>query len=64
MYERLGLHYDIIQYYMQHKDYDNLIKACTEYGGKDTNIWVQVLSYFANQKQDFQEQITQILQSK
>jgi hypothetical protein len=63
MYERLRLHYDIVQYYMEQRDYTNVINACNKYGDLDPNLWVQVLSYFANaEDKDFEDEITSILQ--
>jgi len=63
MYERLGLHYDIVQYYMEQKDYENVIASCKKYGESDLNLWVQVLSYFANSEQEeFEEEIHNVLQ--
>ncbi len=48
MYAKLGLHYDIIQYYMDQQDYENVINSCTSYGQMDPNLWIQALSYFVN----------------
>jgi hypothetical protein len=63
MYERLGLHYDIVQYYMEQHDYENVIASCNKYGDLDPNLWVQVLSYFANaEDQEFEDEIANILQ--
>jgi hypothetical protein len=68
MYERLELHYDIIQYYMDRNDYENVISSCMKYGHLDTNLWVQVLNYFANHEHDkesdieFDEYISRVLQ--
>jgi tetratricopeptide (TPR) repeat protein len=67
MYERLGLHYDIIQYYMDQKDYENVINCCMKYGHLDSNLWVQVLNYFSKNDHDdsyvdSNEYISRILQ--
>lgn len=63
MYERLGLHYDIVQYYMEQRDYNNVINSCNKYGDLDPNLWVQVLSYFANaEDKEFEDEIASILQ--
>ncbi|KAL0477101.1 vacuolar protein sorting protein VPS11 [Acrasis kona] len=62
MYERLGLHYDIVQYYMEQGDYENVISSCKKYGESDLNLWVQVLSYFANSEAlEFQDEIQNVL---
>lgn len=67
MYAKLSLHYDIIQYYMDQKDYENVINSCANYGHMDPNLWVQALNYFVNFKHDdadtdFNEYISRVLQ--
>lgn len=61
MYEKLSLHYDIVQYYMEVKDHENLIQSCIKYGSNDPNMWIQVLSYFANENEPYEKEILQIL---
>lgn len=36
----------IIQYYMEEGDYNTVIETSKNYGEKDPNIWIQILSYF------------------
>lgn len=70
MYEKLELHYDIVQYYMEQNDYENVIMACKKYGttnnkDKDANIWIQVLNYFttcSSTDREFNDEIMHILQ--
>eukprot|EP01027_Heterolobosea_sp_BB2_P011996 GEZU01017408.1.p1 GENE.GEZU01017408.1~~GEZU01017408.1.p1 ORF type:complete len:1030 (+),score=311.54 GEZU01017408.1:190-3090(+) len=65
LYEKLGLHHDIIQYYMDQKDYKNIIESCKKYGDKESgdkqNMWVQVLSYFAEIGLEAEQQIVEVL---
>lgn len=65
LYERLHLHYDIIQHHMDQKDYENIISQCIKYGHTDSNLWVQVLNYFAtydDDNVDFNDYISRVLQ--
>lgn len=57
MYERLGLTHDIVQLYMEQKDYDNVIKACNKYGNLDPDMWIQVLSFFAQEAAAAEEEV-------
>jgi len=61
MYDNLGLHYYIIQYYMEQQDYKNVIDSCNKYGEKDPNLWVQVLTYFATLEDNAEEEIATVL---
>eukprot|EP00027_Filamoeba_sp_ATCC50430_P018912 CAMPEP_0168579026 /NCGR_PEP_ID=MMETSP0413-20121227/21645_1 /TAXON_ID=136452 /ORGANISM="Filamoeba nolandi, Strain NC-AS-23-1" /LENGTH=897 /DNA_ID=CAMNT_0008612909 /DNA_START=77 /DNA_END=2766 /DNA_ORIENTATION=- len=64
LYEKLALYREIVQYYMDNKEYENLIKACKKYGDKDPNLWVQVLSYLATagHHNDCQKEIREVLE--
>nr|CAG4716293.1 unnamed protein product [Naegleria fowleri] len=62
MYDSLGLHYYIIQYYMEQRNYKNVITACNQYGDKDPNLWVQVLTYFATLEDDVEQEIATVLE--
>eukprot|EP01080_Neovahlkampfia_damariscottae_P000627 gene627-8131_t len=63
MYEKLRLNYDILQHYMRKKDYQNVIQSCIKYGNNDQNMWIQVLSFFANATDsNYDQEINQILQ--
>ena len=44
--EMLELKNELMTYYMQNKDYDNIVKLCERYGESDHNLWVQALTYF------------------
>jgi vacuolar protein sorting-associated protein 11 len=61
MYEKLNLHYDILQFYMKENDHQNIINSLFKYGENDTNMWIQVLSFFANGKDEYKKEISQIL---
>ncbi len=59
MYEKLGLHYDILQYYMEMKQHEQVYQAVCKYGQMDHNMWIQVLHYFA--LEDAQEILSKCL---
>lgn len=40
---------EIVEYYMNNEEDDNIIKACKKYGDKDPNLWLQVLTYFVTE---------------
>ncbi|EGG22194.1 RING zinc finger-containing protein [Cavenderia fasciculata] len=61
LYEKLKLYNEIIEYHMENSDFEGLIKACKKYGDKDPNLWVQVLSYFATNKENCQNEIAEVL---
>eukprot|EP01059_Diplonema_ambulator_P031289 TRINITY_DN5693_c0_g2_i1.p1 TRINITY_DN5693_c0_g2~~TRINITY_DN5693_c0_g2_i1.p1 ORF type:complete len:987 (+),score=409.86 TRINITY_DN5693_c0_g2_i1:69-2963(+) len=46
LYESLKLYQDILQYYMEINDKDEVIRTCESFGKHDPNMWVQVLLYF------------------
>ncbi|KAJ9457325.1 Vacuolar protein sorting-associated protein 11-like protein [Diplonema papillatum] len=46
LYESLELYQDILQYYMEIGDKDEVIKTCERFGKQDPNMWVQVLLWF------------------
>jgi len=49
LYAKLNLHYDILQFYKTKKDYQKVVETCEEHGQRDPNIWIQVLTYFAEE---------------
>jgi hypothetical protein len=61
LYEKSALYHEIIQYYFENNEYDNIIQACKKYGDKDPNLWIQVLSYFASKEEDCQKEIMEVL---
>eukprot|EP00698_Gefionella_okellyi_P004226 TRINITY_DN13925_c0_g1_i1.p1 TRINITY_DN13925_c0_g1~~TRINITY_DN13925_c0_g1_i1.p1 ORF type:complete len:890 (+),score=210.52 TRINITY_DN13925_c0_g1_i1:33-2702(+) len=48
LYEKLKLYHEIVQYYLDNREYANVISKCKEHGSKDPNLWIQVLSAFAS----------------
>ncbi|EFC37451.1 hypothetical protein NAEGRDRAFT_81916 [Naegleria gruberi] len=62
IYDTLGLHYYIIQYYMEQRDYKNVIASVNQYGDKDPNLWVQVLTYFATLDDNVEEELAIVLE--
>eukprot|EP00004_Rigifila_ramosa_P020754 TRINITY_DN5423_c0_g1_i3.p1 TRINITY_DN5423_c0_g1~~TRINITY_DN5423_c0_g1_i3.p1 ORF type:complete len:536 (-),score=155.32 TRINITY_DN5423_c0_g1_i3:7-1614(-) len=61
LYERLKLYQDILQYYMDNNDYEMVITSCKRFGDKDSNLWVQVLGYFAERAEECHAEIKSIL---
>jgi len=61
LYEKLKLFNEIVQHYMEAKQHGRIIKACKKYGGSDPDLWVQALSYFANEKDMCEKEIGQVL---
>jgi len=63
IYEKLGLFYDVIQYYMDSKDYENVVKECIKLSYKtknpldleanegeiDSHMFTKVLEYFVSE---------------
>ena len=47
--EFLELTNELMTYYMQNKDYDNIIKFCKNNENRDQNLWIQALTYFVEQ---------------
>eukprot|EP01129_Flabellula_baltica_P016736 TRINITY_DN9066_c0_g1_i1.p1 TRINITY_DN9066_c0_g1~~TRINITY_DN9066_c0_g1_i1.p1 ORF type:complete len:909 (+),score=191.88 TRINITY_DN9066_c0_g1_i1:149-2875(+) len=64
LYEKMSLSDEVIQYYMDQNDYENVIISCKKFGKKDPNLWIKALTYFANKDAslDCREQISEILQ--
>ncbi|XP_064382449.1 vacuolar protein sorting-associated protein 11 homolog [Halichondria panicea] len=48
LYEKALLFQQILQYHMEHNDYDQVMDTCKRHGRQDPNLWVQALSYFAS----------------
>eukprot|EP00026_Physarum_polycephalum_P001684 Phypoly_transcript_01686.p1 GENE.Phypoly_transcript_01686~~Phypoly_transcript_01686.p1 ORF type:complete len:1051 (+),score=172.81 Phypoly_transcript_01686:443-3154(+) len=61
LYEKLHLYIEIIQYHMEHNEYEHIIRACKKYGELDPNLWVQALSYFAAKEEDRHKEIMEVL---
>jgi len=47
--EMLELKNELMTYYMQNKDYENIISLCKKYGESDHNLWMQALTYFVGE---------------
>lgn len=41
---------EIIHFHMEANDYNAIIRACRNFGDKNPNLWIKVLSYFAGQE--------------
>jgi hypothetical protein len=61
LYEKLMLYKDIVQYHMDNREYEMVVKSCKKYGDKDPNLWVHALSYFAVQPGDVKKEILEVL---
>ena len=51
----------LIQHYMDAGDKEEVVAKCKAYGGKDSSMWVQVLTYLAQREEDCSREITQVL---
>lgn len=47
--EYLELTNELMTYYMQNKDYDNIISFCKKNEKSDDSLWIQALTYFVEQ---------------
>ena len=47
--EMLELKHELMTYYMQNKEYDNIVKLCEKYGEREQNLWIQALTYFVSE---------------
>ena len=63
LYDSLELYQDILQYYMEVGDKEELIRCCEHYGKQDPNVWVQVLLYFVqlHEKEDVTAETQKVL---
>jgi len=46
--EKLNMYYEIIQTHMERHEYAQVIQDCHKFGSLDSNLWIQVLTYFAS----------------
>lgn len=53
--EMLELKHELMTYYMQNKEYDNIISLCVKYGAAEQNLWIQALTYFVAKLADEKE---------
>eukprot|EP01114_Cavostelium_apophysatum_P016791 TRINITY_DN4846_c1_g1_i1.p1 TRINITY_DN4846_c1_g1~~TRINITY_DN4846_c1_g1_i1.p1 ORF type:complete len:953 (+),score=293.87 TRINITY_DN4846_c1_g1_i1:58-2916(+) len=61
IYEKLALYNEIVEYYMENNENENVIRACKKYSDRDPNLWVEVLTYFANKQEDCHKEIKEVL---
>lgn len=62
--EKLKMYDEIIQYHMENKEFENIIRCCNKYGERDPNVWIQVLSYFSTVDGNPEKEIKEVLDSK
>ncbi len=66
--EMLELKHELMTYYMQNKEYDNIEKLCEQYGEHEQNLWIQALTYFVSElgsesgRPDVQKYIKSVLE--
>jgi hypothetical protein len=53
--EMLELKHELMTYYMQNREYDNIINLCVKYGDREQNLWIQALTYFVTKLLDEKE---------
>ncbi|XP_069106820.1 vacuolar protein sorting-associated protein 11 homolog isoform X1 [Argopecten irradians] len=61
LYEKAHLYQQILQYHMEHDDFVHVIDTCKKFGGQDSNLWVQALSYFARKEDNCKSQLMEVL---
>ena len=61
LYRKLGMYHMLLQHYMEHDDFPNILETCQKFGDDDTNLWVQALTYFGARPDFPQQYIEQIL---
>jgi len=60
---RVHLYRDLLNYYMQQKDHQNIVQLCKTHGQDDTNMWLEALLYFVQSDEgEFAAEISEILQ--
>lgn len=62
--EKLKMYDEIIQYHMENKEFESIIRCCNKYGERDPNVWIQVLSYFSTVEGNPEKEIREVLDSK
>ena len=60
LYEKQNMYRDIVQFYMESDEYDNVIRTVKKHGEKEPNLWLNTLSYFA-QRAHCQQEIRDVL---
>lgn len=62
LYEKNAMYQRILQYYMDHNDYPNILETCKKHGIKDMSLWILSLQYFSKREEyNCKEYIMQIL---
>ena len=61
LYQKMELYQEIVSHYMEQKEYKGVLDACLRFGERDPLLWVQALSYFANETSECEEEITEVL---
>ena len=61
LYRKLGMYHMLLQHYMEHDDFPNILETCQKFGDDDANLWVQALTYFGARLDFPQLYIEQIL---
>lgn len=61
LYERAKLYQQILSYYMEHYDNENVIKTCERFGSADPNLWVQALWFFSNSGENHKTELLRVM---
>ncbi|TPX36028.1 hypothetical protein SmJEL517_g01773 [Synchytrium microbalum] len=62
LYEKMGLHSGILQYYIDRNDVAGIIDSCKKYGDKDSSLWTRSLAHFAEQSSSSTDAATALTQ--
>jgi hypothetical protein len=61
--EKLNMYHEIVQYHMERHEYRQIIQSCNQFGERDPNLWIQVLSYFASISDECSAEISEVLEN-
>ena len=61
LYEKMRMFHLVVQHFMDKGDTAEVIKKAKKYGKNDPNLWVNVLTYFASQKEVPKVELSQVL---
>jgi hypothetical protein len=61
LYEKTKLYNEILQYYMNKFDYENVILTCRRHGNLEPNLWVRSLFYFVVMDEPCEKELKEVL---
>uniref|UniRef100_T1ISE0 Vacuolar protein sorting-associated protein 11 homolog n=1 Tax=Strigamia maritima TaxID=126957 RepID=T1ISE0_STRMM len=62
LYEKAKLFQQILRYYMDRDDFNNVINTCKHFGSQDSKLWIQALWYFSKTDDRQKNYLIEILQ--